>query len=109
MLIAWQVELIDKHKFGKTALDKTSETFVLYVRALKISPKMTIHAFWAGLILQKIIQLAVLQYNKVSTKISPQNKDLADVFSFNLVNKLPKNIGPNKHVITWVNRETAFL
>ena len=29
-----RVELIDKHKFAKTALDENSETFVIHVAAL---------------------------------------------------------------------------
>lgn len=35
MPIARQVDLIDKHKLVKTALDKASETFVVDMTALK--------------------------------------------------------------------------
>ena len=43
--------------------------------------------------------LAVIQYNKASTKIFLEYADYADVFSPHFVMKLPENTGIIKHVI----------
>lgn len=45
--IAKQVELINKYKFVKVALDKNSGIFIIHVTALEALAKMTIHFFWA--------------------------------------------------------------
>lgn len=45
--ITQKIELINKHKFAKTALDKAFKTFVVYVVALEIPSGMTIHSSWA--------------------------------------------------------------
>ncbi len=38
-----RVEIINKKKFAKTALDKNSETFVVYVVTLEVSTAMPIY------------------------------------------------------------------
>lgn len=43
-----QVELIDKKKFAKVALDTNLETFVLYISALKAIKRPTIYLFQAA-------------------------------------------------------------
>lgn len=52
------VKLINKKEFAKTALDKKSQTFVVYVIALK-TLEITIHLFWSIQILQKTTKLDV--------------------------------------------------
>ncbi len=38
-----RVELVDKKEFAKAALDRNSETFVVYVTALELPTAMPIH------------------------------------------------------------------
>ena len=47
------IERIDKQKFAKAALDKNSETFVIYIAAFDIfKPAMPIPLFWAGQVVE---------------------------------------------------------
>ena len=86
-----KVELIDKHKFTRAALDKNSETFVVHVAVLK-TLKLALHPSRTPL-------LAALQQDKAFTKISSEYVDYADVFSPDLAIELPENIGINKYAI----------
>lgn len=60
MPTAKQIELIDKYKFAKVALNKTPKIFVVHVVALETLTKMTIHLFQVAEVLQKRAQLAAL-------------------------------------------------
>ena len=76
-------------------MDEVSETFMLQVAALKISPKlpkMTMHPSQAA-------QIAALQYDEAPTKIPSRYADYANIFSFDLAIELPKNTGINKYAI----------
>lgn len=85
------VELINKPKFAKLALDKVFKTFVLQIAALK-DQEPTIHSIRTRL-------LAALQLTQASTKISSHYTNYADVLSSNLAIELPKNIEINEYSI----------
>lgn len=53
MLIAQQVEQIDKYKFAKAALDKVSKTFMVHVAAMEMLFEITIHLFQTAPVPQK--------------------------------------------------------
>lgn len=99
--ITKQIELINKHKFAKMALDKISNTFVMYVTALETPSEITIYLSQVAQvpILQKVTQLAALQWDKVPIKISAKYAHYTDIFSLKSVIKLLKNTNINKHVI----------
>lgn len=46
-----RVELIDKHQFARAALDKAFKTLVIYVVAVEVSSRITIHLSQAAQIL----------------------------------------------------------
>ena len=90
-----QVELIDNKEFAEAALNKESETFVIYVAALEAPlglAKMTIDPIQAA-------QIATLKQDEAPTKVPPKYADYVDVFSFDLAIKLQENTGINKHAI----------
>ena len=90
-----RVELINEKKFAKAALDKESETFIVYVAALEAplrSVKMMIYPAQA-------VQIAVLKQDEAPTKVSPKYADYADIFSFDLAIEFPDNTGINEHTI----------
>ena len=99
-----RVELIDKKKFAKEAMDENSKTFVVHVLALK-APKpagMPIHPSRAAQIAAQSPSeptLAAPQWDKTSTEISSEYSDYADVFSTDLAMELPENMGMNEHAI----------
>ncbi len=68
-----RVELIDKRKFAKVAMDENSETFVVHMSALDVA-ELLIYPFQAA-------QIAALQSDKAPTKIPIEYSDYADVFS----------------------------
>lgn len=70
--ITQQIELINIKEFAKTALNKNSKTFVVYIAALKIL-KIIIYLFQA-------MQVALLQKNKAPTKTISKYWDHANVF-----------------------------
>ncbi len=92
--IARGVELIDKHKFAKAALNENSETFVVYVAALE-ALEPAVHLFRAP-------PLAELQLEKAPTEILLEYADYSDVFLFDLVIELPENTGINENAIELV-------
>ena len=99
-----RVKLIDKKKFAKAALDEESKTFVMHVAALEVLPrsaKMTMHPLQAA-------QIAALKQAKARTKVPSKYVDYADVFSFNLAMKLPKNTNINKHGIELQDGKQPF-
>ena len=86
-----RVELIDKHKFARAALDEYSETFVVHVAALE-AHELAIHPSQAPL-------LAALEQDKAPTEIPLEYVNYADVFSPDLAIELPENTGINEHAI----------
>ena len=67
-----KVELINKKKFVKAALDKNIEAFMVHVSFLSLESKMTIHSAWEA-------QIALLLAEKVT--VPAKYSDFADVFS----------------------------
>ncbi len=53
-----RVELIDKRKFAKTALDGNSETFVVHITALEVLTAMPIHPSRASQLQDDSAQIA---------------------------------------------------
>lgn len=92
-----QVELIDKRKFAKAALDKNLETLVIYIAALEATEvaDMAIHP-------SRIAQIAAFQWNRTPIKILAQYAGYADVFSFVLTIELLENTSIDEHAIKLV-------
>ena len=87
------VELINKKKFAKAALDEESETFVVYIAALE-APLAGMAIYYS-----RAAQILALIQDKPPTKVPPKYANYADVFSFDLAMELPQNTGINKHAI----------
>ena len=90
-----RIELIDKKKFAKAALNEKFQTFMVYVSALEAllgSAGMTMH-------LSEAAQIAALKQDKAPTKVLSKYTNYADIFSFNLAMELPKSTGINEHII----------
>lgn len=90
-----RVELINKREFAKAALNKSSETFVIYISVLET---MTIY-------LSRAAQIAILQWDKALTEIPAKYSDYVNVFSSDLAIELSKNIEINEHTIKLINNE----
>ena len=61
---------------------------------------MTIYLSQAAQLLNdNLILIFSLQQDQAPTKVPPKYADYADIFSFNLAIKLPKNTNINKHAI----------
>lgn len=102
ILTTRQVELIDKHKFVKRALDKPSEIFIPYIAALKIYVSiMTIQLMRKSL-------LVALKQDKDSTEVSITYGDFADVFLPNLEINLRDYYSINEYVIKLVEGKPPF-
>lgn len=86
------VELINIKVFVKTALNKIFATFVMHIAALEVPAEISVH-------LLQVAQIAVLQWDKVSTKVPMKYSDDTDVFSTDLAMKLLENTDINKYVI----------
>ncbi len=97
--ITSRVELIDKRKFAKVAMDENSETFVIDMSALDVA-ESSIHHFQAA-------QIAALQWDKALTKIPAKYSDYADIFSSDLAIKPPKNTGMNEHAIELIKEKQS--
>lgn len=75
LFIIKQVEHSEKKKFAKTALDKKSKRFVLYIVVVE-DPLAEISIYSS-----RKIQIATFHHNNAPTKISAKNSNLSDVFS----------------------------
>ena len=82
-----RVELIDKKKFAKTALDKNVEAFVVYI--ISLLPMAIYQA--------RKTQIALLISKKV--KITAKYSDFSNVFSEEKVLVLPELSKPNQYTI----------
>lgn len=87
------MELINKKKLAKTALDEDFETFVMHIIALKaLIVGITIHISQEPLI-------AVLRLDEAITEVLAKYSNFADMFLFKLAMELPENTGINKYAI----------
>ena len=82
------LELINKKKFAKAALDENSKTFVIHVTSLNLTP---------GLHLNRTAQITSLLVKEV--KIPDKYSDFANVFLKEKALVLPERTKLNKHVI----------
>lgn len=73
------MELIDKHKFTRAAIDENSETFVVHIAALE-ALKLNIHPSQAPL-------LAALQEDKAPIEILPKYTNYIKCFFSRLGNR----------------------
>ena len=96
-----QVELIDKKKFVKAALDENSETFVMYVAALEVPLSgMTIHPSRVSQIFDSNpVEIAALKQNEAPTKAPAKYPVFLDVFSEKEALVLPERTNLNEHAI----------
>ena len=83
-----RVELINKKEFAKAALDKNSETFLIYVASLNVTP---------GIYLNKAAQIALFLTEKVM--ILDKYLDFVNIFLEEKVLVLPERIKLNEHAI----------
>ena len=82
------VELINKKEFAKAALDEKSETFVVHVASLNLTP---------GIHPDRAAQIASLLAEEV--RIPDEYSDFADVFSEEKALVLPERTELNEHAI----------
>ena len=90
-----RVELIDRKKFAKAALDEESKTFVIHAAALEAPlrlAEMTIHPAHAA-------QVTALKQDEAPTEVLPKYADYIDIFLFDLAMEFLENTGINKHTI----------
>lgn len=72
-----QVELIDKREIAKTALNKNSKTFIVHIATLEVLVEIPVHPL-------QVVQIPILQWDKVSTKILTKYSNFANIFSTDL-------------------------
>ena len=88
-----QLELINKKKYTKAALDEEFKTFVMHIAALEAPlVGMAIHP-------SQKAQILTLIQNKAPTKVPLKDADYADIFSFDLAIELIKKTSINKNAI----------
>ena len=90
LLTTQRVELINKKKFAKVALNKNIEAFVVHVSSLSLGSKMTIHLAWKA-------QIALLLAREVT--VLAEYLDFANIFSKESTKVLPKRTDINEHAI----------
>ena len=88
LLTTKRVELIDKKEFAKAALDENSETFVVHVASLNMTP---------GIYPDRAAQIASLLAKEV--RIPDKYSDFANVFSEAKALVLPERTKLNEHAI----------
>ena len=88
------VRLVRKKEFATVVFDLEYKTFVVHVASLNSTP-FNIYLFWK-------LQIFGLIAEEASTKISDKYINFVDIFSLNLVSKLPKYIGINDYTIELV-------
>ena len=89
-----RVELIDKKKFAKVALDENINDFIVHVSSLSLKSKMTIYPAWKA-------QIASLLVEKVT--VPAKYLDIANIFSKKSAKMLPEYIRINEHTIELEN------
>ena len=76
-------------------LDKKSETFVIYITALKTPLGLAKKRIYSA----QAAQITALKQEEAPTEVLSKYVDYTDVFSFDLAMELPENIGINEHAI----------
>lgn len=100
--ITKKVELINKHKFSEVVLDKNTNMLILHIAILEAPEStMSIHLLQSSL-------LAVLEQKEASLKIGRGYKEYINVFSPNLVMKLPENTGIIEHTSELVKAKKSL-
>ena len=97
------VELVGKKEFAAITLDQEHKTYVVHVRSVSSFASsrfslLNMHLFCRP-------QIASLIAKKVFTKISAKYSNFADIFSPDLVSKLPKHIEINDHAIELIDAQ----
>lgn len=92
LLTTRKVEIINKKEFVRAALNENSETFVMNFVVLEVPTAILVYLLRAA-------QIAALQWDRASTKVSAKYSNYADVFSFDFTMELPENTSMNKHGI----------
>ena len=92
-----------KKEFADAALDLESETFVVHVVSLSSNTSLNASPLELDVNPSCKPQVSSLIAEKAPTKVPSKYLDFADVFSLNLVSKLPKYTGINDHTIELVN------
>ena len=88
--ITQKVELINKKKFAKTALDENIKAFLVHINSLSLGSKMIIHP-------ARKTQIASLLAKKVI--VPAEYSDFADIFLKKSAEVLPECTGVNEHTI----------
>lgn len=86
-----------KKEFAVIVLDSEHETFIVHVASFSFI------SFDAGVYLSRRFQIASLIAKKTLTKVPIKYADFANVFSLDLIFKLPKHTMINNHAIKLVN------
>ena len=79
----------------------------MHITILEVPTAMPIHLF-------RIFQaqnnptLAILQWNKASTKIPAEFSDYTNIFSLDLAMELPENTRMNEHTIKLIDKKQPF-
>ena len=108
------VELVGKKEFADIALDLKQETFIIYVASLNSIESLSSVISPISILLNVIIHLshrpeiANLIAKKPFTKVSAKYADFADVFSTDLISKLPEYTGINNHTMKLVDDQQLF-
>ena len=89
-----RVEQVEKKEFAAAALDPEHETFVVHVASL---------TSFAGVHPSRRPQIAGTVAEEAPTNVPAKYADFADVFSPDLVSKLPEHTGINDHAIELVD------
>lgn len=89
-----QVEPMDKREIANAALDKNSETFVIYISALKPIEK-SIHC-------SPTAHITTLRKDKALTNFSAKHVDYVNFFLSDLAIEHSENTAINKHAIKLV-------
>ena len=94
---------MDKKEFAAAALDPEHEIYIVYVGSvssnmLPSSSPLDVHSFWRP-------QISDLIAKEAPIKIPAEYSDFADIFSLDLMFKLPEHIGINNHVIKLVDSQ----
>ena len=98
-----RVKLVDKKKFAAVALDPENETFVVHVALLSFDVSPSFSPLEHNVYPSRRPQVFGLVAEKAPTKVSAEYSDFADIFSLDLVSKLPEHIGINNHAIELVD------
>ena len=99
-----RVKLVGKKEFATAALDSKNETYVVHIGSVSSNASLnsSISQLELNVHPSRRPQISSLIAKKAPTKVSAKYLDYADVFSPNLVSKLPKHTGINNHAIKLV-------